>query len=243
MEPRQTALNGAIRDATRQMIEEDGLQERLVRIFNEGLVRSKGSQVEVVKPKGIPFTGRKDMLAALVKGVVTVKPKNGQGSGFLISSDGYIVTNAHVVGEEATVSVRFGQGFTLDGQVVKVNRDFDLALIKTPGNDLPALVLGDDTQLLIGEELFAIGTPLDEQLGQTVTRGIMSGRREFEGRTFIQTDVPINSGNSGGPLIDESGHVVGVTTLKVSATGVQGIGFAVPASSMLEMLNVRFVDR
>ena len=242
MEPGRNALNSAIRDAALQMMGEEGLQDQLERVFNDGLIRSKGSQVEVVKPKGIAFEGRKDMLASLVKGVVTLKAGNGHGSGFLISNDGYIVTNAHVVGDAGTVAVRFNQGFTLDGQVVKVNRDFDLALIKTPGNDLPALVLGDDTALLIGEELFAIGTPLDEQLGQTVTRGIMSGRREFEGRSFIQTDVSINAGNSGGPLIDETGKVVGVTTLKVTETGVQGIGFAVPAGSMLEMLNIRFVD-
>ncbi|MBK9760828.1 MAG: trypsin-like peptidase domain-containing protein [Flavobacteriales bacterium] len=243
MEPPSSVLNGAIRDAAHQMIDEEGLQARLSKVFNDGLVRSKGSVVEIVRPSPIVFSGRKDMLASLVKAVVTVKTKEGHGSGFLIASDGYIITNAHVVGDQSTVSIKFNQGFTLDGQVVKVNRDFDLALIKTPGSDLPALTLGDDAQLLIGEELFAIGTPLDEQLGQTVTRGIMSGKREFEGRTFLQTDVSINPGNSGGPLIDEAGKVVGVATLKVQETGVQGIGFAVPVGKMLEMLNISMVAR
>ncbi|MBL0045383.1 MAG: trypsin-like peptidase domain-containing protein [Flavobacteriales bacterium] len=243
MEPPSSVLNGAIRDAAHQMIDEEGLQARLSKVFNDGLVRSKGSVVEIVRPSPIVFSGRKDMLASLVKAVVTVKTKEGHGSGFLIASDGYIITNAHVVGDQSKVSIKFNQGFTLDGQVVKVNRDFDLALIKTPGSDLPALTLGDDAQLLIGEELFAIGTPLDEQLGQTVTRGIMSGKREFEGRTFLQTDVSINRGNSGGPLIDEEGKVVGVATLKVQETGVQGIGVAVPVGKMLEMLNISMVAR
>jgi serine protease Do len=84
---------------------------------------------------------------------------------------------------------------------------------------------------------------LDEQLGQTVTRGIMSGRREFEGRAFLQTDVSINPGNSGGPLIDETGKVVGICTRKVRDSGVEGIGFAVPTSKLLEMLNIRMVSR
>ncbi len=106
---------------------------------------------------------------------------------------------------------------------------------------MPALSIGDDANLQLGEELFAIGTPLDEKLGQTVTRGIMSGRREFEGRSFIQTDVSINPGNSGGPLIDETGKVVGVATLKISETGVQGIGFGVPMSKAIEMLNIEFL--
>jgi len=105
------------------------------------------------------------------------------------------------------------------------------------------MALGDDAQLLIGEELFAIGTPLDEQLGQSVTRGIMSGRREFQGRSFLQTDVSINPGNSGGPIVDENGKVVGVATLKIAEEGVQGIGFAVPASKIVEMLNLHFLDR
>jgi serine protease Do len=145
-----------------------------------------------------------------------------------------------VVEDEGTVKVRFEQGFTLDGQVTKVNRDFDVALVKVAGNDLPALSIGDDAALQLGEELFAIGTPLDKELGQTVTRGIMSGRREFEGRSFLQTDVSINAGNSGGPLIDETGKVVGVATLKIVETGVQGIGFGVPVSKALEMLNIGF---
>jgi serine protease Do len=124
--------------------------------------------------------------------------------------------------------------------VIKVNRDFDVALVKVAGNDLPALSIGDDTALQLGEELYAIGTPLDKELGQTVTRGIMSGRREFEGRSFLQTDVSINAGNSGGPLIDEAGKVVGVATLKIAETGVQGIGFGVPVGKALEMLNIGF---
>lgn len=243
MESKYELLHGALRDAARQLVEEDGLQERLNKAFDDGLMLSKGSVVNIARPPGITFNGRKEMLAQLVKGVVTVKTKDGHGSGFLIAQDGYIVTNAHVVGEESTVTVKFNQGFTLEGRVVKVNRDFDLALVKTPGEDMAAMALGDDAQLLIGEELFAIGTPLDEQLGQTVTRGIMSGRREFQGRTFLQTDVSINPGNSGGPIVDENGKVVGVATLKIAEEGVQGIGFAVPASKIVEMLNLHFLDR
>lgn len=243
MDPRSVTLGLALRDATRQLFDEEGLQDRLKSAFSEALVAGKGQVVDVVKPHPIVFSGRKDMLASLVKGVVTISTKDGHGSGFLISNDGHVVTNAHVVGTDGTVKVKFNQGFTLDGQVVKVNRDFDLALIKTPGSDMAALTLGDDAQLLIGEELFAIGTPLDEELGQTVTRGIISGRREFEGRVFLQTDVSINPGNSGGPLIDENGKAIGICTRKVQETGVEGIGFAVPTSKMLEMLNIRMVDR
>lgn len=239
-ESARDVLSLAAKDAARQLVDEAGLAERMGRSYDAGLVSSKGSIVQLRTPKPIPFNGRKEMLSALVKGVVTVETSDGHGSGFLVTNDGYLLTNAHVVEDDATVKVKFQQGFTLDGTVVKVNKDFDIALIKTPGSDLPALSIGDDAGLQLGEEIFAIGTPLDEKLGQTVTRGIMSGRREFEGRSFLQTDVSINPGNSGGPLIDETGKVVGVATLKVSGTGVQGIGFGVPMSKAIEMLNLEF---
>lgn len=236
----RNVLADALQDAARQLMDEEGLYERISALRAAGLVRSKGEQITLRSPAPPSFPDRRSMIPTLVKGVVTVEVKDGHGSGFLITTDGYIMTNAHVVGTSATAKIRFEQGFTLEGQVVKVNPDFDVALIKVAGNDLPALSMGDDEALQLGEELFAIGTPLDEQLGQSVTRGIMSGKREIEGRKFIQTDVSINPGNSGGPLIDAEGKVVGVATMKIKAEGVQGIGFGVPISTALSMLNIEF---
>lgn len=237
---KRNVLTDALQDAARQLLDEDGLYDRIAAVQAAGLMRSKGSDMKLKMPTTVPFADRRAMIPALVKAVVTVEMKNGHGSGFLITNDGYIMTNAHVVGSDATVKVRFDQGFTLDGQVVKVNRDFDVALVKVSGNDLPALATGQDSTLQLGEELFAIGTPLDEQLGQSVSRGIMSGKREIDGRRYIQTDVSINPGNSGGPLINSEGKVVGIATMKVKATGVEGIGFGVPISTALEMLNIEF---
>ncbi len=233
-------VHKAMAHAARKLAEDNELPVRLAEHYNAGLARSKGGEVVLAKPAPIKFQGRKDMLTALVKAVGTVQAGGGHGSGFLITNDGYMITNEHVVGREPVVKVRFEQGFTLDAQVLKVNKDFDLALLKVPATDLPALTFGNDKALMLGEELFAIGTPVDAALGQSVTRGILSGHREREGRTYIQTDVSINPGNSGGPLIDEAGHVVGVTTMKLSGRGVEGLGFAVPISVALEMLNLRW---
>lgn len=237
---KRDVFTGALQDAARQLLDEDGLHDRIAAVQAAGLLRSKGADLQLKIPVPVSFPDRRGMIPALVKAVVTVEMKDGHGSGFLITNNGYILTNAHVVGTNATVKVRFDQGFSLDGQVVKVNRDFDVALLKVAGNDLPALSLGHDSTLVLGEELFAIGTPLDEKLGQSVSRGIMSGKREFEGRKYLQTDVSINPGNSGGPLIDQDGKVVGIATMKVKATGVEGIGFGVPISTAMEMLNIDF---
>ncbi|HMN04847.1 MAG TPA: trypsin-like peptidase domain-containing protein [Flavobacteriales bacterium] len=233
-----SALSEALRDAARQLAEDDDLHGRLAEVRSAGWAQSKGGKLELSRPRPIEFADRKGMFPALIKAVVTLETKNGHGSGFLITNDGYLLSNAHVVGNNSTVKVRFEQGFSLEGEVVKLNTDFDLALVKVPGSDLPALSLGDDAGLAIGEELFAIGTPLDERLGQSVSRGIMSGMRVIDGRKYLQTDVSINPGNSGGPLVDDSGQVMGIATMKVSATGVEGIGFGVPLSTALEMLNI-----
>lgn len=234
------ALNDAMRHAARRFTEQEELQDMVRAAYGAGLVRSKGAELQLPRPKAIPYEGRKEMLAALVKAVVTVQTEDGHGSGFLITNDGYMITNHHVVGDESIVKVKFQQGFTLDAQVIKLNKDFDVALLKVQATDLPALTIGDDKSLMLGEEIFAIGTPMETSLGQSVSRGILSGQRDIEGRSLLQTDVSINPGNSGGPLIDEKGLVVGVATLKISGKGLEGLGFGVPISVALEMLNITF---
>lgn len=232
------ALILALRHAARKFTELEGISEQVIAAHGAGLVRSKGDVISLSRPRPITFQGRKEMLSALVKAVVTVQTKDGHGSGFLITNDGYLITNQHVVGKEGLVKVKFEQGFTLDAQVVKTNKDFDLALLKVQATDLPALSIGDDKALMLGEEIFAIGTPMETSLSQSVSRGILSGRRDIEGRSLLQTDVSINPGNSGGPLIDENGLVMGVATLKISGKGLEGLGFGVPISQALEMLNI-----
>lgn len=234
------ALSEAIRHAARMLTESPGLPEQIAAVYGSGLQQSKGEPLFLAKPTSITFASRKEMISALVQGVVTVETDNGHGSGFAITNDGYLMTNSHVIGDAGLVKVKFHKGFTLDAQVVKVNKDFDLALLKVQASDVAAMAIGDDKALLLGEELYAIGTPLGLELGQSVSRGIMSGRREIEGRQYLQTDVSINPGNSGGPLIDEKGEVVGVATLKISGEGLEGLGFGVPISVALEMLNVSF---
>ena len=233
-------VDQALRQAARWLSEDPTLKELIGTNMANVILANKGDEMRLKTPLPIPFEGRKDMLAALVKAVVTITTDKGHGSGFMISNDGYLVTNAHVVEDESSPKVKFEQGFTLDAQVVKLNKDIDLALLKVPATDLPALKIGKDSELMLGEELFAIGTPLDAKLGQSVSRGVLSGKREIEGRTFLQTDVTINPGNSGGPFLDETGAVVGMATMKISGKGLEGLGFGVPISVILEMLNITF---
>jgi serine protease Do len=162
------------------------------------------------------------------------RTQKGLGSGFIISSDGYILTNNHVVGTADKIRVLLNDGRTLDAEIVGVDPDTDVAVIKVDATGLPVIKLGDSDELEIGEWAIAVGNPFG--LAETVTVGVISakGRSGFginRGgyEDFIQTDAAINPGNSGGPLINLDGEAIGINTFIFSKSGgYMGIGFAVP---------------
>lgn len=155
--------------------------------------------------------------------------KRSLGSGFIITSDGYIVTNNHVIEKATEIKVILKDGTEYTAKVIGKDKLTDLALIKiNPQNPLPTVELGDSDKLKIGEWVIAIGNPLG--LSYTVTAGIVSGKGRFLNESpydnFIQTDASINPGNSGGPLVNMEGKVVGINTAIIPYA--QGIGFAIP---------------
>lgn len=157
--------------------------------------------------------------------------QTAQGSGFIISADGYILTNNHLVGEAEKVKVELADEREFTAKIIGADPESDVAVIKIDANDLPYLELADSDALEVGEWVLAIGNPLG--LAHTVTAGIVSakGRSGFHLATyenFIQTDAAINFGNSGGPLINLDGEVVGINTAIIGSGGNIGIGFAIP---------------
>ena len=167
------------------------------------------------------------------------------GSGVIISSEGYILTNQHVAGEKySTCYITLKSGVTCNGVVVWASEDLDLAIIKINMKELPEAVLGDSDDVRIGSNAYAIGNPVGYELQRTVTFGIISGTNrtikveDEEKKTYleglIQTDATINQGNSGGPLINSNGEVIGITTLKID--DADGIGFAIPINIVKPIL-------
>jgi serine protease Do len=158
----------------------------------------------------------------------------GQGAGFLISADGYIVTNSHVVADADRLKVKLSGGKSLEARVIGVDTDSDVAVIKIEGKSFPYLSFGNSDALDVGEWVVAIGNPFG--LNSTVTAGIVSakGRSDvgiLNYEDFIQTDAAINPGNSGGPLLNLDGEVVGMNTAILSRTGgSMGIGLAIPSN-------------
>jgi serine protease Do len=172
-------------------------------------------------------------------------PRMSAGSGFLISADGYIMTNRHVVNEADDLTVILNNGDQYKAKLIGSDARTDLALIKIDGKDLPFLPFGDSDHIEIAEDVIAIGSPFSLQA--TVTHGIISAEKRqdlhiTDLEEFIQTDAPINPGNSGGPLINMKGEVIGINTALLSTSGANsGIGFAI-SSNMAKRVMTQLIN-
>ena len=165
----------------------------------------------------------------------------GFGSGVIISKDGYIVTNNHVIDKADVISVKLNDGREFTGRIIGTDPSTDLALVKIEGEDLPTIPVGDSDQLKIGEWVLAVGNPFN--MTSTVTAGIVSAKARSLGvynngvESFIQTDAAINQGNSGGALVNARGELVGINSVLYSPTGAySGYGFAIPTSIMTKVI-------
>ena len=178
---------------------------------------------------------------------VKTQPRVGFGSGVIISTDGYIVTNNHVVEDADEITVKLNDEREFKGRIIGTDPDTDLALLKIEGDDFPTLPVGDSDALKVGEWVLAVGNPFS--LSSTVTAGIVSAKARDIGssaangqgatiQSFIQTDAAINQGNSGGALVNARGELVGINAMLYSPTGsYSGYGFAIPTNIMKKVVS------
>jgi hypothetical protein len=180
-------------------------------------------------------------LQEAVEATATIKTKSGHGSGFLISEDGYLITNYHVIADSAKLEVILNNGTKYNARIIQYNKDADLAILKIEKTGLLPFQLPENESLSLGKEIYVIGTPSAEDLSQTLSRGIISSiRKQSDGSKLIQTDASVNSGNSGGPLVDKMGNLLGVVNANLIGIGVEGISFAIPASKMIPALKLSY---
>ncbi len=186
-----------------------------------------GSSIVAVVAKAVPA-----VVTITSQSSIGFRSSTGVGSGFVFDSDGWILTNAHVVEGASSITVALPDGRQLDGQVYGIASTTDLAVVKVDATGLPAISIGDSTSLALGQAVIAIGSPLGE-FPDSVTTGVVSGLdrsisinrgQSLDG--LIQTDAAINPGNSGGPLLDSAGRAVGIDT--ATSEGAQGVSFAIP---------------
>jgi len=166
---------------------------------------------------------------------------DSEGSGIIVTENGYIVTNAHVVERAESLVVVFEDMSEYEALLVGYDIRTDIAVLRVDRTGLPAAVLGDSNQLEVGETVVAIGNPGGLELAGTVTRGVVSAVNRvvatpYDSTIFIQTDAAINPGNSGGPLSNEFGQVIGINTAKIVELGYEGIGFAIPITYAIPII-------
>ncbi len=202
----------------------------------ENRPQTDGLSLQAIYEKNIP---------AVVSITCTYRGGSSTGTGVVLTAGGYIVTNAHVVQNAETIQVLLTGGETLEAALVGTDEISDLAVLWVDHDDLTPAELGDSKNLRVGDVVVAIGDPLGISLRGTMTDGIISGiNRDIavDGRTMtlIQTNAALNEGNSGGPLINCYGQVIGINTMKIgdtmSAAGVEGLGFAIPSETVQEIV-------
>lgn len=208
--------------------------------------------VELLPPSGtadnVPQEGGlslQEIYANTIDSVVsiscTLRGGGATGTGIVMTADGYIVTNAHVVEDALSITVLFSDEQTLDAQVVGADTVSDLAVLKVNATGLQAAEFADSAELRVGDAVVAIGDPLGIEYRGTMTDGIISALNrnvtvENREMTLIQTNAALNNGNSGGPLLNCFGQVIGINTMKIGA-GTEGLGFAIPSATVKEIVD------
>jgi S1-C subfamily serine protease len=203
------------------------------------LVKATSARIRIKRVK--EFSGDLKSHIDLIKAsVATVTANKGSGSGFVISEDGTVVTAEHVISGSKLVKVNMASGKECYGEVVASNKQRDLAIIHLDCAGLTALPVSRQ-KLVEGGEVFAIGTPLSEKLQFSVTKGVVSGIRKIDELDYIQSDVTVHPGSSGGPLLDSKGNVVGVTSIGIASGSVPvGLNFFIPLADMEKYVPVDF---
>lgn len=173
---------------------------------------------------------------AIMQATVVIQAGDALGSGSLVSPDGFILTAAHVVADADAVTFQQKGGPKVDATIVRVDETDDVALLKAKlGSDYPCIALRD-APIAVGNDVFAIGSPLGQELSFSLTRGVVSGLRKIDGKSFVQTDASINRGNSGGPLLDADARLMAVVSWKLAGSGVEGLAFGVPVTTAMNGL-------
>ena len=181
------------------------------------------------------------LVARIIPSVVKIQTSYGEATGFILSKDGFIITNRHVVSRVNKAQITFYDQTKIEANVINRDSSADIAILSVN----PILLNRDQLKPLpicyakypnLGENVIAVGNPLS--LSNTITRGIVSGIRETQSQTLIQTDASVNPGNSGGPLLNQYGEVIGVVNARVGGAGVQGLGFAISIINALERLGI-----
>jgi len=249
----QTIVRGAVYDVRREAANVTVGKQMLTRAIDSLLGRPRFSKLleprkDVESEQTFPRAGFKPCSAGAVdmrrqaskatEATVIVESKTGTGSGFFLNDEGLVLTAAHVVAVADGLRARLQDGRTFPLDVIRSNRSADMALLRVRGGMKSSCLELSLTQTTIGTDVYAIGAPTGGQLAFSLTRGIVSGVRQWKGGSLLQTDAAINPGNSGGPLLGADGRVKAVVSRKLVGTAIEGLAFGVPVGTGLLTLGL-----
>lgn len=229
-------FNNAFASAVDRLAEDEGFRKILTRKIEVTDTPQPAYRRLVIAGAPLYRTSLKKHIDNVRAAAVTIELGDSHGSGFLISREGYLLTNAHVVGEGKRVPVVFSGGVRAEGRVLRIARKRDVALVKVPVSADYVLPIAQHDEPKVADTVFALGTPMSRNLTGTLTKGIVSGYRNIGEELRIQADVPISPGNSGGPLLNVQGNVVGISVAHY--IGGNSLDFFIPIDDALKQLNL-----
>lgn len=228
--------NDVIEDALAQFLKDVEVQHVLTNYKSQQAVNNPEAN-----KKTILNSNTVKSLPEAVKAVVTIITKDGYGSGCIVSNDGYITTNSHVIANnDASIIVQLNDSTQHKATIIVANLKEDLALLKIEAALDYAFGIDKLLPIEVGQEVYAIGASNIDDYSMSVSKGIISTIRKVDGQTFIQTDGSINRGNSGGALINKEGKLYGIITAKMIGDGIEGVGFVIPYTKLEEALSIKF---
>lgn len=234
----ETSLHLMINDGIKSGLVSLMSSDRFSDVIKIAETDQKDHLVDIVLPQTSKYVSD---LKEAVAASVTIVTKSGHGSGFFISEDGYLITNYHVIADSTNLEIVLNDGSKCKGKLIQFNKDADLALLKIDKIGFIPFSIADNDIARMGRDIYVIGTPTAKDLSQTITKGIISSiRKQPDGTKVIQTDASVSRGNSGGPLVDKSGTLLGVVNAKLIGWGIEGISFAIPTSQIANTLKIKF---
>ena len=239
----QSAMSQAIAMAAKNLLANQNFVEHMTPTAEDKNILQQAtiySEMKLALKYGDASSSFKKEVPKLKKAAVTIRVEGGHGSGVILDKKGYVLTNAHVVGDSKEVIVIVNQ-LELPGKVIRTETRRDVALIQLKSLSSAESAVISKAKLTEGDTIYVIGTPLDESLSNTITKGIYSAHREHEGMPFYQTDAAINQGNSGGPVFDDRGELVAISVAGVfTRSGASlNVNYLIPINSALTSLNLK----
>jgi len=231
-------LLGAFAQATHNLLADQGFHNLVM-----GHVEKKDAQIAdssiVIRSPVVSKKSIQNKLNDIRAATVVINAGEGHGSGAIVGSDEYVLTNVHVVRGAKFVKVGIATGREILGEVIRINKRRDVALVKVEEKNLPAIAI-EFSEPAIGHDVYAIGAPLEGSLSTTVSKGIVSAYRDRDGLKHIQSDVNIQLGSSGGPLLNQNGNLVGIAQSGIVFDGAStGLNFFIPIRDALRFLNIQ----